>query len=284
MPINPDTVPAEPVYLITLTTSGAYIDGTPVPDSTTDPENARRAALQEIRIKAALHGRPVRITAKDIDGTTWPMIMDTAGDVLTLHTPHPTPPPPAAPPPPLPPSPAPAPPAPTPSPSSPSPPDLSGHADWTAPLPVTHQPAYAALLAAEAAGRLDDAAAQAADLEEDLAAHYGSLHPYTVNLATLRASLVLRHGADWYEITELLVRTALRRREAGAQPAHDTRSVVRNAHAAWRALAGEDAEGAAELAGPVVEMLERFEEDRRVRDVLAWAERHAMGAGRAGTR
>ncbi|MFE9500346.1 hypothetical protein [Streptomyces collinus] len=49
-------------------------------------------------------------------------------------------------------------------------------------------------------------------------AQYGPLHPYPVNLLSLRASLVLRQGADWYETVELLVHTAIRRRDAHAQP------------------------------------------------------------------
>ncbi|MFB7454676.1 hypothetical protein [Streptomyces sp. NPDC056194] len=58
-------------------------------------------------------------------------------------------------------------------------------------------------------------------------------------------------------------------------------ATARNAHAAWRAFAAEDAEGASELAGVVAGMLERFGEDRRTRDVLSWVEATAMAAGAA---
>ncbi|MFC8983537.1 hypothetical protein ACFU3J_15910 [Streptomyces sp. NPDC057411] len=267
MPINPDTVPAQPIYTITLTTTGAYIDGDPVIGATTDPEQSRRAALAELYVKAALHGRPVRFLAKEADGTTWPMIMGTDGTVITLHTPHPSPPPAPAP------AAVPAPAEPAPPSASPGPPRPDANrapaGDWTAPLPPEHQPLYAELRAAENAGDLATATALAAKLEDELTARFGPLHPHTVNVLTLRASLTLRQRSDWYETVEVLVYAALRRREAGAQPVEDTVAAVRNAHAAWRTLAGEDAEGAVELAPLVAAALEKFGEDKRTRDVLS---------------
>ncbi|MEV6332248.1 hypothetical protein [Streptomyces sp. NPDC051909] len=276
--MNPDTVPAEPVYTVTLTATGAYIDGEPVPGASADPEASRRAALAEIYVKAALHGRPVRFLAKEPDGTTWPMIMNTDGKVLTLQMPHPAPPPPA-------PAPAAAVPQPTPpaAPAVHAPPPTTPAVlpapDWTAPLPPEHQPLYADLRAAESAGDPSAAATLAAKLENELSHRYGPLHPHTVNIATLRASLALRQGTDWYDTVELLVHTALRRREAGAQPVQDTLAAARNAHAAWRRLTREDAEGAVELAPLVAGMLEQFGEDRRTRDVLKWVEGNAMAMG-----
>ncbi|MFF5924176.1 hypothetical protein ACFY8C_38500 [Streptomyces flavochromogenes] len=263
MPVIPDQVPAEPIYTITLTATGAYIDGQPVPGSSTDAEESRRAALREIYVKAALHGRAVRLVAKEADGTTWPMIMDTGGNVITLHAPHPVPPSPAA-------TTSAAPPLLAPA-ASPQP----AH-DWAAPLPPAYQALYDDLRTAESAGDLPNAVALAARLEEELTATYGPLHPHAVNVATLRASLTLRLGGDWYETVELLVHTALRRREAGAQPVQDTVGTARNAHAAWRSLARGDAEGAAELAERVAGMLEQFGEDRRTRDVLDWVEGATM--------
>ncbi|MFJ5099248.1 hypothetical protein [Streptomyces sp. NPDC088557] len=247
----PDDVPLAPVYTITLTPTGAYIDGGPVPGSSSDPDESRLAALREIHVKAAFHGRPVRFVAKEADGTTWPMIMDTAGNAFTLHTPHPTPPPaPAAPPPPA-----------------------TGTPDWHAPLPPECHPVYTRLRDAEAAGDLPGAVALAARLTDDLSARYGPLHPHAVNMLTVHASLTLRHGDDWYETTDLLTRTAQRRHEAHAHPEQDTVHAARNAHAAWRTLTTQDPEGAAELAPALAGVLDQLGEDRRVRDVVAWAER-----------
>lgn len=186
--------------------------------------------------------------------------MDTAGNVLTLHPAPPAPIRPLAPP-----TPVPAPPAPAPVPPAPAAPD------WTTPLPAAVEPAYAALRAAEHAGDFAQAVTLSAKLEADLEAQYGPLHPYTVNMLSLRASLALRQGADWYEVVELLVHTAIRRRDAHAQPVQDTLTTARNAHAAWRTLMKEDAEGAAELAGAVAEMLEQLGETKRTHNVLAWA-------------
>ncbi|WP_411078404.1 hypothetical protein [Streptomyces sp. cmx-10-25] len=45
----------------------------------------------------------------------------------------------------------------------------------------------------------------------------------------------------------------------------------------------EDAEGAAELAGSVAEVLEQFRETECVHDVLAWAEAHTACPGRPAT-
>ncbi|MFE5549772.1 hypothetical protein ACFQ71_39125 [Streptomyces sp. NPDC056534] len=98
-------------------------------------------------------------------------------------------------------------------------------------------------------------------------------------MATLHASLMLRRGGDWDGTAGLLVRTALCRREAGAQPLQDTTATARSAHAAWRSRARKDAEDAAGLAGKAAGMLERFGEDRRARDVLTWLEADAMTAG-----
>ncbi|MFB7359421.1 hypothetical protein [Streptomyces gardneri] len=149
--------------------------------------------------------------------------------------------------------------------------------DWAAPLPLECQPLYDDLRAAEAAGDLTEAVALAAKLEETLTASYGPLHPHAVNMLTLRASLTLRQQADWHEAVELLVHTAQRRRGADAQPAQDTVGAARNAHAAWRSLAREDADGAAELAPLVAEMLENFGENKPTRDVLRWVEETVMG-------
>ncbi|NUW02897.1 hypothetical protein [Streptomyces sp. CAI 127] len=88
-----DTIPLTPVYTITIASNGAaMVDGEDVTAPGTDHQAARLAALAEVRIKAALHGRPVRATVKDTDGTALPLVVDIDGTTTTLAHPHPTPP------------------------------------------------------------------------------------------------------------------------------------------------------------------------------------------------
>ncbi|MFF9922787.1 hypothetical protein ACF1HG_35345 [Streptomyces globisporus] len=88
-----DTIPLAPVYTITIASNGAaMVDGEDVTAPGTDHQAARLAALAEVRIKAALHGRPVRATVKDTDGTALPLVVDIDGTTTTLAHPHPTPP------------------------------------------------------------------------------------------------------------------------------------------------------------------------------------------------
>ncbi|MFI7329671.1 hypothetical protein ACIBQ3_34160 [Streptomyces rubiginosohelvolus] len=91
-----DTIPLTPVYTITIASNGAaMVDGEDVTAPGTDHQAARLAALAEVRIKAALHGRPVRATVKDTDGTALPLVVDIDGTTTTLAHPHPAPAPPA---------------------------------------------------------------------------------------------------------------------------------------------------------------------------------------------
>ncbi|MGO4430401.1 hypothetical protein AB4Z54_69485, partial [Streptomyces sp. MCAF7] len=68
-------------------------------------------------------------------------------------------------------------------------------------------------------------------LETALAEKYGPHHPHTLNVRTVRAWLTLRQGTEWAETTELIIQTALLRKEAKAQPEADTRRCIKNAHA-----------------------------------------------------
>ncbi|WP_432017658.1 hypothetical protein [Streptomyces hydrogenans] len=313
MAIDPDKVPATPVYTITVTANGADIDGEPVHAPAGDSDAARREALSEIQVKAALRGRPVRVTAKEIDGTSWAMIVDSNGDVVTLDAPHPAPPavpPTHAPQPPV--VHAPHPPAghaphPPAAPATPHAPHVgavdgpppAGHAPqlappagaaanpqpatpWAAPLPPAYQDAYERLRAAHAAGDLPSAVVAADRLETALEAEYGPLHPHTVNMLTVRAWLTLSQRTDWFDTVELLIRTALRRHEAGAEPAQETVRAVQNAHGAWRVLTTEDPDGAMELCEMIAGALDRLGETRRTQDVLNWVEESRMGIQKVG--
>ncbi|WP_328923557.1 hypothetical protein OG429_02255 [Streptomyces sp. NBC_00190] len=74
-----------PVYTITLTSSGiATLDGEKVSEPGLTPARARVAALAEVRINAAYPARPVRVLAKEWDGSPWPLIVAVDGAVTTL--------------------------------------------------------------------------------------------------------------------------------------------------------------------------------------------------------
>ncbi|MCD9143898.1 hypothetical protein [Streptomyces albireticuli] len=97
MPVvtDPDSVPLTPVYTIVISAAGeATIEGEPV-----DPlpgQDARTSALADIRVRAARRGHPIRINAKEPDGSVWPLIVDHDGAVTPLGAPHPVPVPPPA--------------------------------------------------------------------------------------------------------------------------------------------------------------------------------------------
>lgn len=288
--IDPDTVPATPIYTITVSSNGAAsLDGEEITGPGNDPAEARVAALAEVRIKAALRGRPVRVNAKEADGSTWPLIVAVDGSVTTLDHPHPTPPPAPAPTPPqAPPSTPPADESTTTTPRNQAPARMTGEQvpaapaadEWAAPLPGEYRLLWRQLVAQEHAARqetgsLADAIVTAHHLETSLTQQYGPQHPYTVNVMTVRAWLTLRNTVAWAETVELLVETAQRRRETRAQPQSDTELLIRNAHAAWRKLRQEDPESARELAEPLLNLLETIPTEvgaRRARDVVHWIE------------
>ncbi|MFD0270865.1 hypothetical protein ACFVGY_30520 [Streptomyces sp. NPDC127106] len=281
MGIDTEQVPLSPVFTITLTSSGvATLDGEEVSAPGLTPEQARLAALAEVRIKAAFHGRPVRVVAKEATGV-WPLIVDVDGSVTTLDQPHPT----AAP------TPAPAPHAPAravPMPRLDTPPLATetqqpshgiGGDDWTGPLPATYRVRMEGLRAQDEAGALADAIVTAYRIETDLAQEYGPKHPHTLNMMTLRAGLTVRSTATdghWADTAELLIETAERRRDAGAPPAETIR-VIANAHAVWRKLREQDPETARELASRLLDIIDALallgSEDNgeaRARDVVRW--------------
>ncbi|GAA0347278.1 hypothetical protein [Streptomyces blastmyceticus] len=237
---DPDQVPATPLYTITVTPSGdTTLDGEPV--HAEPHQEPRVAALAEIRVRAALCDRTVRVNAKEPDGTIWPLLVDTDGNVTVLETPHPTPPVHA--------------------------PALATARDWQAPLPSHHQPLYAHLLTAERAHDLAAAITIATTLETALTQRYGLRHPHTLNILTLRTWLTLRHQPNSHDTIELLLHTAQQRHEADAQPPQDTARCARNAHALWRRLAHTDPLAGWELSADVIRVLDLIGETSRARDV-----------------
>ncbi|MEU8779839.1 hypothetical protein [Streptomyces sp. NPDC048606] len=257
-------MPATPVYTIVITASGVYIDGDRIIGPTGDLPAARRAALTDIRVRAALRGRPVRVTAREPDGTSWPLIVDADGNLTTLPEPHPTPPQPAQPPPP-----APAPP--------PRPPTVA----WGTPLPTHHLDTWTQLRTAHAAGDTSTATVLAKRLETTLESEYGPLHPYTVGALSALAWQAgnQQNPDDPIGTVTLLIRVALRRGSAGAEPKAETDHIIRSAHEAWHALAAEDSEAAIELSTPLVDMLTRFGQESRTHDVVRWVEEAVSGPG-----
>ncbi|MGW2599510.1 hypothetical protein [Streptomyces klenkii] len=275
---DPARIPATPHYTITVATSGdATLDGAPV--HAVPGQAPRVAALAEVRVKAALHGRAVRVTAKEPDGTVWPLLVDTDGTVTTLDQPNPMP---ASPP-------AAALPVETPqSAIGPSQqPDVLAAvpAEWAAPLPsaLTYRLQWAQLLRQEQAGALVEAVITAHRIETTLTEEFGPAHPHTINLMTVRAWLTLRIGAEaeLAETIELLVETAERRREAAAQPEEDTARLARNAHALWRRLTAEDPESAREQAERLLVLLVVLDDGRRSGDVIRWVESGGAARGAA---
>lgn len=285
MTTDPEKVPESPVYRIILTSSGtAAIDGEVLPISGGSADEARVAALYEIRIKAALHGRPVRVTAKEADGSVWPLIVDVDGSVMTCDHPH------------LISVPSLAPPSPPASPQAPQgighrpPPLTSGYAapvlpdeapvtqavvpeaqaaDWLTPLPERYRVLWEQLRMHQAANALVEAIIVADEIERALAEQYGRSHPHTVNVLTVRAWLAFRCSTEWAEAAKLLIEAAHRRQEADASQ-DDTARLIRNAHAAWCKLTADDPEYAHEMAGQMMTLLGT--DERRARDIIRWVE------------
>src|SRR5690242_12463316 len=85
-----DSVPLTPVYTIVISAAGeATIEGEPV--EPLPGQDGRTSALAEIRVRAAKRGHPIRINAKEPDGSVWTLIVDHDGAVTPMPGPHPVP-------------------------------------------------------------------------------------------------------------------------------------------------------------------------------------------------
>ncbi|RLU80144.1 hypothetical protein CTZ27_35435 [Streptomyces griseocarneus] len=260
-----EEIPAAPVYTITLTTTGiAAIDGETLGDTGQDADAARRTALAEITVKAALHGRPVRATAKEPDGIVYYLIVAPDGTVTTCNQPHPIPPPPRA-------SAAPRRTASSsPQGTSAQVPADKNSTEWAAPLPEGMTSPWAQLVRQAQTGAYAEAVHTANRITASLRHEYGLHHPHTVNILTTRAWLALRARTEPAEVAELLVEAAELRREAKAQPEQDTLRLIHNAHTLWHHLATQDPETARELAERLLTLLHN--DPHRTHDIINWAQ------------
>ncbi|MGW3424489.1 hypothetical protein [Streptomyces phaeochromogenes] len=231
---DPNSVPLTPVYTIVISEDDeARIDGQPVA-RLPHHKDARDAAIAELAVRAARRDRPVRAIAKEPDGSVWPIIVDFDAEVTPLDAPHPVPttverqpahmpaatreaavlPPPVG------------------EPLIPAP--VVPTVDWMAALPADFEEMFARVQTAGVEGGAVAAAVAAEDLEDALDDAFGPMHPYTVNVLGLRASLVL-HTADWRTSMELHLRAAERRHLMQA-PRAETLRLAHNAHFCWKHL------------------------------------------------
>ncbi|WP_328966209.1 hypothetical protein [Streptomyces virginiae] len=273
---TPGSVPATPLYALMIRTDQAHglaltLDGEQIAAGP-DIEALRASGLAELRVRAALAGRPVRARAVEpASPIPWNMIVSPDGTVVDVAE-HPA---------------APAPvtednrlePAdsrgtPEAEPSAP-PARTAADASAQAALPAllgseAYREMWAAAWAAHRTGDLPAAVALAYKLETTLVEQVGDMHPATVTVLTARAWLTLCQRTELRETTELLIVTALRCRATRYRPEADTIRTARNAHACWHLLRKESPEQAAALAGRLADMLAILGEDDRRRDVLTW--------------
>jgi hypothetical protein len=254
-------VPVTPIYAIAITPTGAVVDGHTLFTATS--EAARVAALAEIRVKAALHGRSVRVNAYELDGTVLPLVVAVDGTVITLPSPHPEP--------------APTPPnrvpgalvEPEPDPGSTQPDD-----EWTGPLPHSYQDHYAKLWNMGVSGDLPAALTSAWDLEKQFTTTFGPRHPYTVRVLTVRAWLTLRQHRGSPGTVRLLIYTALCRREAQAQPAAETDRLITTALGEWQQLTAGTPTYAMDLSSHLLRLMGHL--PQQAAQVEQWVEEHRM--------
>lgn len=272
------TVPATPLYALMIRSDEEHglaltLDGEEIATGP-DIDALRAGGLAELRVRAALAGRPVRARAVEpTSPTPWNMIVCPDGTVVDVAE-HP-----AAPTPVhqeenrL--EPAEAQAAPAAERCDPPAPPARAPAALAALPPLLESDAYrgmwAAVWAAHTDGDLPTAVALAYKLETALSGWFGE-DAATITVLTARAWLTLCQRTDWHGTTELLITTALRCQAARYRPEVDTIRTARNAHACWHLLRREDPQAAADLAGRLADTLAILGEDDRRRDVLARTE------------
>ncbi|MFD8597727.1 hypothetical protein ACFV1L_22255 [Kitasatospora sp. NPDC059646] len=140
---------------------------------------------------------------------------------------------------------------------------------WNAPPPAEYRPLLAQMRTQQEAGDYEFVVKTSLLLELTFAQLYGELHPYTVNMLSLRAWLTNQRGEDWADVVETFLATVERRRKAGA-PATDTERMAVDAYRAWRKLTQDDPERALKTATALVEALDH--DERRANAVITWSE------------
>ena len=287
MPLNDGLVPAEPVYTITLTPTGAMVNGELV--RADEGQDDQVAALAEVIRRAARRGRPVRVTAHDSSHTV-SLIVGPDGSVEEVATPHassapvlPPAPVPFGSRPPLPTPPLPTPPLPVPpTPTTDTPPGLHRRrADSDSPgqdiLPAPHGEHARQMHAAVDREDFTQAIVSAGHLESGLTKVFGRDHPWVVNAITFRAWLLLQHGAPWRLAVEVAVEATVRRCRTEAAPWEDTVRVAHNAYAAWCRLAESDHGAARVLADQVLEGLKLVKAGDAAADLRGRVQRLSEG-------
>ncbi len=237
---DPSGVPPSPVISIVLMADGSVsVDG----EALSTSEDARVAGLREATIKAAFLGRPVRVNAKEVDGSTWPLFVDPDGTVTAAPAPHPEPRP-------------------------------AVRHDWDAPPPQEYEPLWKQVRDAEGRGDLGQAMATAGQLVAVLTQRYGAEHPYAVNALHVQGHLALL-AKDYPQAAWLHAQVA-RLREVGGAPYEQTLQTARNAHVAWKRVA--DPATALHVGQQVLQMWQVVcREDHRP---VASAERRLRDLGR----
>lgn len=240
--LDPEQVPATPVYSVILSISGpATINGEPV--EALPGHDPRMAVIAELRRRAALRGRPVRASAKEINGVLRPLIVTPDGGVLELKTPHPqpvtaTPPPPQG------------------DPEARSQPAPTTTSTTVAPDPDAARRAWRKY-----------ALAQIGRHEQHTRTQYGSGSLLARNWARLRTELE-SDGPPWEAATELWI-AALHHAIAGQAPdARQLREMAQNAVQSWT---GADPEVSVRLAPRLHAVLRRIDNSG---DLIAAVEQH----------
>ncbi|MCM2422645.1 hypothetical protein [Streptomyces sp. RKAG293] len=247
---DPAHAPAVPCCLLVIHTGdeghlALTLDGKRITVGS-DLDELREAGRDELRIRAALAGRPLRaLRIEPSPSAPFNMIIYPDGTMLDVPE-------------------RPALPAePDPLAETSAVPDPAHLPPAPACLPESYRKAWAAVWASRAAGDLTIAVARAHRLETAVTEQLGESHPAAVTVLTARAWLTLCQCTDLRETTQLLITTTLRCHAAQYLPEADVLRTARNAYACWGRLLSLEPQAAIDLAQPLADMLAILDEDER---------------------